>query len=504
MYQPIIGLEIHVELATKSKMFCQCDAAWQGYEPNSNTCPVCLGLPGALPVPNLKAVEYTIKIAQALGCTINKHSHFDRKHYFYPDLPKGYQISQYDEPIGVNGNVNLKIPRNKSQDTNLNTKIEKEYVEKEFRLHRVHLEEDTGKLIHLGQDSVMNFNRSSVPLVEIVTEADFRSSDEVKVFLHELHTIIRYLGVSEADMEKGSMRLEPNISVKEIRNSKFEILNENEDKENKRHPARPDKIGELVSGSLGRLDPKDLPKFKVEVKNINSFNFVKKAVDYEVKRQSEMLDKGETPAQETRGWDEKKNVTVSQRSKEDAHDYRYLPEPDVPPMEFTDELLESIRATIPELPGAKVDRYVKDFGLKVADAMILTKNKDISVVFEKVLEEVNRTTAVKVDSIPQKVANFVINKIRLTETDIDTFDDTRLQDVTKLFMATIEPKKTDLGRLDEIVKQIVATNEKSVADYKAGKTNALMFLVGQVMKEMKGQADAQAVKIALERELSAS
>lgn len=467
MYQPIIGLEIHVELATKSKMFCQCDAAWQKYDPNANTCPVCLGLPGALPVPNKKAVEYTIKIAQALGCSINKHSHFDRKHYFYPDLPKGYQISQYDEPIGVNGAMQCRVPSSVSPDLDI----------KEFRIHRVHLEEDTGKLIHLGQDSVMNFNRSSVPLVEIVTEADFRSSDEVKSFLQELHTIIRYLGVSEADMEKGSMRLEPNISVKQVDSGQSSVVSE-------------------------RLDVKDLPKFKVEVKNINSFNFVKKAVDYEVKRQSEMLEKGETPSQETRGWDEKKNVTVSQRTKEDAHDYRYFPEPDVPPMEFSDELLENIRTTIPELPGDKVERYVKDFGLKVADAMILTKNKNISVVFEKVLEEVNRTDAAKVDSIPQKVANFVINKIRLSDTDIETFDKTRLQDVTKLFMATVSPKKTDLGRLEEVVKKVIATNEKSVADYKAGKTNALMFLVGQVMKEMKGQADAQTVKDSLAKILT--
>ncbi len=496
MYQPIIGLEIHVELATKSKMFCQCDAAWQGYEPNSNTCPVCLGLPGALPVPNLKAVEYTIKIAQALGCTINKHSHFDRKHYFYPDLPKGYQISQYDEPIGVNGNVNLKIPRNKSQDTNSNTKIEKEYVEKEFRIHRVHLEEDTGKLIHLGQDSVMNFNRSSVPLVEIVTEADFRSSDEVKVFLHELHTIIRYLGVSEADMEKGSMRLEPNISVKEIRNSKFEILNENEDKENKRHPARPDKIGELVSGSLGRLDPKDLPKFKVEVKNINSFNFVKKAVDYEVKRQSEMLDKGETPAQETRGWDEKKNVTVSQRSKEDAHDYRYFPEPDVPPMEFTDEQLESIRTTIPELPEAKVDRYVKEYGLRLPDAIQITREQETARYFELVMsnDKIQMTNKNSNDSnSKQKIANLIINKKISTDLPVEEFVEKALE--------MSKPKETDLGKLDEVVKQVISANEKSVTDYKAGKTNALMYLVGQVMKEMKGQADAQTVKINLEKEL---
>ena len=480
-YQPIIGLEIHVELATKSKMFCQCDAAWQGYEPNANTCPVCLGLPGALPVPNLTAVEYTIKIAQALGCTINKHSHFDRKHYFYPDLPKGYQISQYDEPIGVNGILEYRVQSTESKEMG--------YQIKSSRIHRVHLEEDTGKLIHLGQDSVMNFNRSSVPLVEIVTEADFRSSDEVKAFLHELHTTIRYLGVSEADMEKGSMRLEPNISVKAVQSTEYKVQSNNDKDGETRHP-------ELVSGSLGRLDPKDLPKFKVEVKNINSFNFVKKAVDYEVKRQSEMLDKGETPAQETRGWDEKKNVTVSQRTKEDAHDYRYFPEPDVPPMEFSDELLENIRTTIPELPGEKVERCVKDFGLKLSDAIQITREKETAGYFEQIMsnDKIQMTNKNSNDSNPnQKIANLINNKKISTDLPVEEFVEKAIE--------MSKPKETDLGKLDEVLKRVVTTNEKSVADYKAGKTNALMFLVGQVMKEMKGQADAQTVKNCLEKEL---
>jgi aspartyl-tRNA(Asn)/glutamyl-tRNA(Gln) amidotransferase subunit B len=330
----------------------------------------------------------------------------------------------------------------------------------------------------------MNFNRSSVPLVEIVTEADFRSSDEVKAFLQELHTIIRYLGVSEADMEKGSMRLEPNISVKEILNSKFEILSTDEDQE--RHP-------ELISGSLGRLDPKDLPKFKVEVKNINSFNFVKKAVDYEVKRQSEMLDKGETPVQETRGWDEKKNVTVSQRTKEDAHDYRYFPEPDVPPMEFSEELLESIRATIPELPGEKVERYVKDFGLKLSDAIQITREKETANYFEQALSNIKNQISklqIKDQKFPQIVANLIINKKISIDLPVEEFVEKAIE-ISK-------PKETDLGRLDEVVKQVIVANEKSVADYKAGKTNALMFLVGQVMKEMRGQADAQIIRKAIE------
>lgn len=455
VYQPIIGLEIHVELATKSKMFCQCDAGWQTYKPNANTCPVCLGLPGALPVPNKKAVEYTIKIAQALGCTINKRSHFDRKHYFYPDLPKGYQISQYDEPIGVNGKVELTY-------YNASTK---QFETNSFRIHRVHLEEDTGKLIHAGKESQVNFNRSSVPLVEIVTEADFRSSEGVKAFLQELHTIIRYLGVSEADMEKGSMRLEPNISVMQVQDG----------------------------DAVGRIEAKDLPKFKVEVKNINSFNFVKKAIDYETKRQGDMLNKGETPAQETRGWDEKKNVTVSQRSKEDAHDYRYFPEPDVPPMEFSDELLESIRATIPELPSAKVDRYVKEFGLKVADAIQITRESEIAQYFEDACAEYMAHNTGQNKTSGQTIANLIINKKISTDLPVAEFVEKAIE-VSK-------PKETDLSKLDKVVKQVIGANEQSVADYKSGKTNALMFLVGQVMREMKGQADAQPVKDALTKAL---
>ncbi len=235
-YKPVIGLEIHVELKTKSKMFCQCDADYFGKAPNSNTCPVCLGMPGALPVPNQKAIEWTVLIGQALNCHINTVSKFDRKHYFYPDLPKGYQISQYDEPFAVKGHLDLKT---------------KDGI-KSFGITRVHLEEDTGKLMHSGNDTLIDFNRSSVPLVEIVTEPDFDNAEDVKQFLEELHTIITYLDVSDADMEKGSMRLEPNISVR-------------------------------LAGE------KELPKYKVEVKNINSFNFVKRAIEFEVKRHTELL-----------------------------------------------------------------------------------------------------------------------------------------------------------------------------------------------------------------------
>ena len=342
MYKPIIGLEIHVELKTKSKMFCQCDANYFGKEPNTNTCPVCLGLPGALPVPNKKAIEWCVLIGRALNCRIPSVSKFDRKHYFYPDLPKGYQISQYDEPIAVNGFL--------------------EVGRKKFGITRVHQEEDTGKLIHSGGDTLVDFNRSGVPLVEIVTEPNFDNAEDVKEFLEELHTIVRYLGVSDADMEKGSMRMEPNISLQ--------------------------KVGE-----------KRLPGYKVEVKNINSFRFVKQAIEYELDRQKELLERGEIPLQETRGFDEKKVITYSQRSKEEAQDYRYFPEPDIPPMEFTKEYIDSIK--VPELPQQRMNRFV-EMGVKEQDAFVLTREVKGSLEFEKQVLHFGK-------QFSQKIANIMIN-----------------------------------------------------------------------------------------------
>ena len=429
-YIPVIGLEIHVELNTKSKMFCQCSANYFGKAANSNTCPVCLGMPGALPVPNEEAIRWTILIGKALNCTINKVAKFDRKHYFYPDLAKGYQISQYDEPIAVRGYLKVGSPV------------------KQFRIHRVHLEEDTGKLMHSGQETLVDFNRSGVPLVEIVTEADFDNSEDVKEFLQELHTTIEYLNVSDADMEKGSMRLEPNISVRrlksEVGSQKFE-----------------------------------LPNYKVEVKNINSFNFVKKAIDYEVKRHIEILERGETPIQETRGFVEADSSTKSQRTKEEAQDYRYFPEPDIPPFS-SEKFLKSL--VLPELPGQKVERYLTKFSLRRQEAVIITREPRTSEYFENLLKLVDLE---KSKELPQKLANALLNKKFPMSLPPDEF--------IKKFEELSRPKATDMAALDTSINRIIEVNGKVVEDIRKGKETAIMFLVGQVMREMKGQADAKTV-----------
>uniref|UniRef100_A0A7C5YUF4 Aspartyl/glutamyl-tRNA(Asn/Gln) amidotransferase subunit B n=1 Tax=candidate division CPR3 bacterium TaxID=2268181 RepID=A0A7C5YUF4_UNCC3 len=432
-YKPIIGVEIHIELKTKSKMFCQCSADYWGKLPNTQTCPVCLGMPGALPVPNKRAIEWTIMIAYALNCRINKEFYFERKHYFYPDLPKGYQITQRARPIGIGGWV--------------------EIFGKKFHIEEVHLEEDTGKLIHNDDLTLIDFNRAGVPLVEIVTKPDFEDSEMVKRFLEEIQTIVRYLGVSDADMEKGSMRIEPNISVA--------------------------KVGE-----------RKLPSYKVEVKNINSFNFAKKAIDYEISRQIEILKKGRKPLQETRGFDEKRGITILQRVKEMAADYRYFPEPDIPPFKFTDNQIKEIVKNVPELPFQKVKKYVYIYGVDEKDAYIITRNKEVAEYFEKIIAD-NRITNTEERGLVRKLASMVVNKrVSLSLSP---------QDFVKAAIKKMERKKTDLASLRPVIDRILKENVDVIEKIKKGEKGKINYLIGLVMKEIKGQADPKVIREEIER-----
>ncbi|OGK17605.1 hypothetical protein A2866_04135 [Candidatus Roizmanbacteria bacterium RIFCSPHIGHO2_01_FULL_39_8] len=448
-YTPVIGLEIHIELKTLSKTFCGCrNDPFNAKEPNIYTCPVCLGLPGALPVPNKKAIEWTMLLGKALNCKINTVSKFDRKHYFYPDLPKGYQISQYDEPIASQGWVKIKNQISNSKD--------KSNEEKKIRIHRVHLEEDTGKLMHSGVDTLIDFNRSGVPLVEVVTEADFDNSDDVKAFLIKLHNIIVNLGVSDANMEKGSMRLEPNISVR-------------------------------------KADQKTLPSYKVEVKNINSFNFVKKAIDYEVERHIEILERDEIPTQETRGFVEKTSSTVSQRSKEEAHDYRYFPEPDIPPLEFEQEYIDSIK--VPELADDRKQTLMQaPHNLEENLAENVSLSKAVTDYYLSVFTLTHSHPELSGINVAKTLANLILNK-KLFQNYPDP------QESAIYVIETIKPKKTDMKLLGSLIERVIASNKKTVEDYNRGKENAIMYLVGQVMKEMKGKADPLKVKEALLKKL---
>lgn len=447
-YAPIIGLEIHVELATASKMFCGCkNDPFYAPKPNIYTCPTCLGLPGGLPVPNQKAIEWTVKLGLALGCTISRLSKFDRKNYFYPDLAKGYQISQYDMPFCTNGLV--RVP------------------DGDVRINRVHLEEDTGKLLHTTVDgkkvTLVDFNRSGVPLVEIVTEPDVRSGDHAKAFLKKLHQVIRYLEISGADMEKGSMRLEPNISLTQLKITNDEL----------------------------RIDPEDLPPYKVEVKNINSFNFVKKAIDYEIVRQTGLLEKGETPKQETRGYVEATGSTVSQRSKENAMDYRYFPEPDIPPIALDAAVIEAWKKELPELPDGKSDRFQKTYKLPETEIAFLTETKEKADYFENcvaLLEGNDRYAGLT----PQAVAKAIVNRRQ----DGSTISP---HDLLEELVRKKEEMDVDPELLIQIIHTVLDQQPNAVTDYRNGKTPALMFLVGQVKKELRGKGDAKHIEDLLKK-----
>lgn len=478
-YEPVIGLEIHIELTTKSKMFCSCSADYFGADPNTHTCPVCLGLPGALPVANRVAIESAQKLGIALHCENLLSSKFDRKNYFYPDLAKGFQISQYQEPFSLKGWMEIEVD-------NQTKKIE---------VTRAHMEEDTGKLAHAEVDgrkvSLIDFNRSGVPLVEIVSEPQMHSSDEAKGYAQKLQQVARYLRISDCDMEKGSMRIEPNVSLR--------------------------KVGE-----------KSLPKYKVELKNINSFRFVQKAIEYEIARQTELLDKGETPALETRGWDEAKSRTFSQRAKELAHDYRYFPEPDLPPYTFTKEYIAQLKSQMPELPDEKHARFMSRYQLSAYDSSLLTSDVDLANFFEETVKAYRKGE-------PKRIANWVIGellrRLRESQTPLSALN-LLPASLAELLLLTDEGKITtasakeifekmitsgknaqqlirELGfetlsadKLEEVIEQVIKQNEKAVAEYKAGKEQTFGFLIGQVQRLTQGKADPKTVASLLKEKLS--
>lgn len=471
-YETVIGLEVHVELHTASKIFCGCATSF-GAPPNTHTCPVCLGHPGVLPVLNKQAVEYAMKAAMALNCEIASESKFDRKNYFYPDLPKAYQISQYDKPIGQNGWVDIEV----NGET------------KRIGITRVHLEEDAGKLTHVdgGYASLVDFNRVGTPLIEIVSEPDLRTPEEARLYLEKLKAILQYCEVSDVKMEEGSLRCDANISL------------------------RP--YGQKEFGT------------KTELKNMNSFRGVQRGLEYEEKRQAEVLENGGTIVQETRRWDEGQGKTISMRSKEEAHDYRYFPDPDLVVVHIDDDWKERVRASIPELPDARKVRYTAEYGLSDYDAAVITAAKKLADLFE---ESLNYTKDAK--AVANWIMGDLLGYLNANGLELDAVKVTGkgLGEMIGLIeQGTIsgkiaktvfremlesgkEPKRiveeqglvqiSDEGAIARIVEQVIANNPQSVADFKAGKEKAVGFLVGQVMKETKGKANPGLVnKLMLEK-----
>lgn len=438
-YEPVIGLEVHVELNTKTKMFCACSADYFGKDPNTHTCPVCLGLPGALPYINEEAIKKCIQIGLALNCEVSGHSLFERKNYFYPDLPKGYQISQYRWPLCVRGWIEVE------NDKGEKTKI---------RINRAHQEEDTGKLSHIGNETHIDFNRSSLPLVEIVTEPDFNDSSQIRDYAQKLQKIFRYLGVSNADMERGDMRLEANVSV------------------------RP--VGQT-----------ELPPYRVELKNINSFRFMVAAVEYEIKRQIEAHEKGEKLIQETRGWNEDKRQTYTQRVKEEANDYRYFPEPDLPLMQVLASQIsvEEIRNSLPELPMQKVARFMKVLNVSENNAKIICEDKELADYFESIFEKAKDQVEA------QQIANLIVNqKISANSKSAE--------EIIGIILEKKAGVIEDEGQLDKFAQEVLAENKEIVLAYKNGKENAVMALVGGIMKKTQGKANPIKAKEVLIKLLS--
>ncbi|ERI10675.1 Asp-tRNA(Asn)/Glu-tRNA(Gln) amidotransferase subunit GatB [Aneurinibacillus aneurinilyticus] len=460
-FETVIGLEVHVELSTKSKIFCGCSTEF-GAPPNTHTCPICLGHPGVLPVLNKKAVEFAMKAALALNCEISEESKFDRKNYFYPDLPKAYQISQYDQPIGQNGWIDIEV----NGET------------KRIGITRLHLEEDAGKLVHAdsGYASLVDYNRVGTPLVEIVSEPDLRSPEEARAYLEKLKAIIQYCEVSDVKMEEGSLRCDANISLRPVGQEAFGI--------------------------------------RAELKNVNSFRNVQRGLEYEEVRQADILRDGGEVVQETRRWDEAKGRTVSMRGKEEAHDYRYFPDPDLIKLNISREWVEEIRSSIPELPDARKARYLSEYGLPEYDASVITMSKELSDFFD---------ATVQTGADAKTVANWLMGEligylnaneqemkdIQMTPESLGqmialiekgTISNKIAKKVFKEMMETGKnPEKiveeqglvqiSDEGAIKQMVEEVVAKNPQAVEDFKAGKEKAIGALVGQVMKASKGKAN---------------
>lgn len=485
-WEVIIGMEIHAQLATETKIFCGCATSF-GHDPNTNTCPVCLGLPGALPVLNKHVIELGAKAALALGLEVQETSIFSRKNYFYPDLPKGYQISQYDKPFSANGELTIMTAERDENGRAI------EFKPMKIRIERMHLEEDAGKNVHEGLPDVDKFsyvdlNRAGTPLGEIVTKADFRSSWQAYDYVNHVRRVLQWVGASDADMEKGNLRCEANVSVRKIGETEF--------------------------------------RNKVELKNLNSVRFMQKAIEYEIERQIEAHESGEGVNQETRLWDEKNNKTRVMRSKEDAHDYRYFPEPDLQPLVITKEFIERIKSEMPELPDSIRDRFMQDYGLSFSDASQLVSEKDLAAFYEatakasgnprvsanfilsELIRELNNTGKTATDS-PVSAENLAeliktldagkINNNQAKEVLVEMFNSGKTADVV------IKEKGfeqiSDTSAIEKIVDEIIANNENQVSAYRGGNDKLFGFFVGQVMKASQGKANPKVVNEILKAKL---
>ncbi len=486
-YDLIVGLEIHIQTNTKSKMFCTCPTGYFQKEQNTHVCPVCLGLPGALPVPNKRAIELCILMGLATNCDIDNEIHFDRKHYFYPDLPKGYQISQYQRPICSDGYIDL------SEDTRV--EIERIHQEEDVAKSTHHTESDTGK-----EYSLIDYNKSGVPLIEIVTKPCIRTAKDAKDFATKIRQIARYLKISDADMEKGQMRCEPNISIQG--KGKWEY-----------------KDGEILPIGDYKLNP------KVEVKNIGSITAVEKSIEYEVERIIKKLEEGKKISQQTRGWNADKNRTEFQRSKETADDYRYMADPDIPIIKITPEDIERISKEMVVLPDEKIERYINEWDISEYAAQVISSTRESSLYFEKLQEELSKHLNEKEAAL--EASNWLMGTVfAIGDLDIDIKDLTLLilafkdglltknkaeevlrdclenkKDIPKELENIKEQQKNSSENISEIVNTVITENSKAVEDYKGGKGATLGFLVGQVMQATKGTADPNEVKDILKREL---